>query len=126
MTGKRLWLMIGAVALVQSLVLGWMLFDRMTLLRGGREIVLDVEPVDPRSLFRGDYVTLAYGKLSRIEGVTLAKGQSLTDGEMVGRPIFLTLAKSATGAWEKLAASRNRWKVSRFRTSDSAKISSRR
>lgn len=108
MTGKRIWLMIGAITLAQSLVLGWMLFDRITLLRGGREIVLDVEPVDPRSLFRGDYVTLGYGNLSRLEGVTIPKEQSFTESEMAGRPVFVTLAKSATGTWEKIAAGLDR------------------
>ena len=103
MTGKRLWLAIGVLALAQSLVLGWMLFDRITLLRGGREIVLDVEPVDPRSLFRGDYVTLGYGNINRINGIPIPKDDNPGDSQMNGRPYYVTLAKSATGTWEKVA-----------------------
>ena len=49
-----------AVAVLQSAVLGWMLWDRISLLRDGQAILLDVEPVDPRDLFRGDYVILSY------------------------------------------------------------------
>jgi uncharacterized membrane-anchored protein len=48
------------VALAHSIVLGWMVFDRVRLLTSGHEVVLPVIPVDPRSLFRGDYVRLSY------------------------------------------------------------------
>ena len=57
---RNLWLAIAAVAVGQALVLGWMIWDRTSLLANGREVVLDVVPVDPRSLFRGDYVILGY------------------------------------------------------------------
>jgi uncharacterized membrane-anchored protein len=55
---RNLWLAIAAVALGQAAVLGWMIWDRTSLLANGREVVLEVIPVDPRSLFRGDYVIL--------------------------------------------------------------------
>jgi uncharacterized membrane-anchored protein len=57
---RNLWLAIAAVALGQAAVLGYMIWDRTSLLAEGREVVLDVIPVDPRSLFRGDYVILGY------------------------------------------------------------------
>jgi len=57
---RNLWLAIAAVALGQAAVLGWMIWDRTSLLANGREVVLEVIPVDPRSLFRGDYVILGY------------------------------------------------------------------
>src|SRR5690606_26923443 len=62
MTANRrtLWLGIALVALLQAGALLWMIWDRASLLANGREIVLDVVPVDPRSLFRGDYVILGY------------------------------------------------------------------
>ena len=49
------------VAALQSLVLLWMVWDRVSLLANGREIKAAVVPVDPRDVFRGDYVTLGYG-----------------------------------------------------------------
>ena len=36
-----------------------MIWERAALLANGREIVLEVVPVDPRTLFRGDYVSSA-------------------------------------------------------------------
>jgi uncharacterized membrane-anchored protein len=54
------WLALGVVAAAQTALLGWMVFDRVSLLAHGREIVAEVVPVDPRDLFRGDYVVLSY------------------------------------------------------------------
>ncbi len=48
------------VALVQTGALAGMVIDRVRLLKTGREITLPVVPVDPRDLFRGEYVRLGY------------------------------------------------------------------
>ena len=63
---RNLWLAIAVVAVGQAAVLGWMIWDRVSLLANGREVVLEVIPVDPRSLFRGDYVVFGYD-ISRFE-----------------------------------------------------------
>ena len=52
-TRRNLWIAVAVVALGQAAVLGWMIWDRTSLLSNGREVVLEVIPVDPRSLFRG-------------------------------------------------------------------------
>ena len=53
-----------AIAIVAAVVLigvlGSMIMGRAAILRDGREIVLEVLPVDPRDLLRGDYVRLDY------------------------------------------------------------------
>jgi uncharacterized membrane-anchored protein len=55
------WLLAGLVAAsLQTATIGWMVWDRIQLLRTGRELILPIIPVDPRSLFRGDYVILTY------------------------------------------------------------------
>ena len=59
MLSRTVWI-IGALALLQTIVLGTMVADRVMLLKTGREIVAPIEPVDPRSLFRGDYVDLNF------------------------------------------------------------------
>jgi uncharacterized membrane-anchored protein len=51
---------LAVAAMLQIGVLGSMLIDRLTHLRSGREIVVPIVPVDPRDLFRGDYVRLAF------------------------------------------------------------------
>ena len=48
------------LALVQTGVFAVMVFDGMRLLTTGREITLPIIPVDPRNLFRGEYVELDY------------------------------------------------------------------
>ncbi len=54
-------LALAVVALAQTAVLAAMVIDRVMLLHTGREIVLPIVPVDPRDLFRGEYVRLGYG-----------------------------------------------------------------
>jgi uncharacterized membrane-anchored protein len=96
-TRRRLWLAVGAVALVQSTVLGSMVWDRVQLLKHGREIVLPIVPVDPRSLFRGDYVRLNYD-LSRVPG-------RLIESRLPrGAAVYVTIARGAEGAWNPVNA----------------------
>lgn len=49
-----------AAMLIQFLVLGWMAGEREWIVRNGPTVWLRTAPVDPRDLFRGDYVTLGY------------------------------------------------------------------
>jgi uncharacterized membrane-anchored protein len=88
---RNLWAAIGAVAFVQAAVLGWMIWERAHLLSTGREIVLDVVPVDPRSLFQGDYVTLGY-PMSR---VSVPPGTKLEREQ----PLYITLQKAPDGTY---------------------------
>jgi uncharacterized membrane-anchored protein len=94
---KRLWGAIALVAVLQTLVLGWMIFERASLLASGREIVLDVVPVDPRSLFQGDYVVLGYD-MSRI---SVPPGANFERGSL----IYVTLQKAADGKFTVAGAS---------------------
>lgn len=60
MRHRTLALRLTVLFLAQFAALGWMVFDRAMILRNGAEVRLAVVPVDPRDLFRGDYVQLAY------------------------------------------------------------------
>lgn len=51
---------LAATLALQAAVIGWMVWDRAELIRSGAEVRLTVQPVDPRDLFRGDYVVLNY------------------------------------------------------------------
>lgn len=55
----RRWLLIGAIAL-QVLVLAFMAGKHEFIARTGTVIYLRTAPIDPRDLFRGDYVRLRY------------------------------------------------------------------
>jgi uncharacterized membrane-anchored protein len=92
------WLAIGLVALIQTGILGYMVVNRMSLLSSGREIVVEVIPVDPRDLFRGDYVIFGY-PFSQSGEV------AVPDGVRAGDPLYATLKPKGTDGWELAAVS---------------------
>ena len=97
---NRNWLAAGlAAAAVQTAAIGWMVWDRISLLKNGREIVLPIIPVDPRSLFRGDYVILDYP-------VSSVPASLMTPELKAAQPstFYVTLAKKGA-EWEPVALS---------------------
>jgi len=60
------------VVLLQIFSLVFMISRRVHLLNSGQEVLLQCEPVDPRSLFSGDYVILNY-KISRFSKLEFQK-----------------------------------------------------
>jgi uncharacterized membrane-anchored protein len=86
-----------ALVVVQTLILGWMVVDRVALLRSSDVVTLKSEPVDPRDLFRGDYVTLAYG-ISRLP----LDGMPGETGFDIGDTIYIELAE-APDTWRAIA-----------------------
>ncbi len=53
------------IAMIQTALLGGMIAKRQWTLNTGTAVVLETQPIDPRSLFRGDYVTFNYS-ISRL------------------------------------------------------------
>jgi hypothetical protein len=86
------WLAVAIVALVQTIALASIVYGRVTLLRDGREIVTEVIPVDPRDLFRGDYVVLGYSFGNREVPVPVGTNQ--------GDTVYVTLKPVAPEQWE--------------------------
>src|SRR5262249_36277566 len=72
------------------------------LLRSGREITLPVAPVDPRDLFRGEYVRLDY-PISRVPLGASPLGGS-PDGAPVRRndTLYVVLEKTETEDWRPI------------------------
>ena len=83
----------GLLALVES---------RAGILRGGTEVRLKTVPVDPRDLFRGDYVVLAY-PISTVEGPAGGEG-----GFKRGDAVFVTLTRDAEGFAQARSVARTR------------------
>ncbi|AGB46138.1 putative membrane-anchored protein [Mesorhizobium australicum WSM2073] len=102
MTGKRLVISALVLALVQLGFLSWIIASRAAILRNGKEVLLKIEPVDPRDLLRGDYIVLGYD-ISRIPVKMIANiasdKQSSDDTSIVVR-----LKKGADGYWTPTAA----------------------
>ena len=94
----RKWLVAGLTAAsLQTAAIGWIVWDRIALLKNGREIVLPIVPVDPRSLFRGDYVILSYP-------VSSVPAALMTPGIEASRPSSVYVALTKKGdAWEPSA-----------------------
>ncbi|MBI4985601.1 MAG: GDYXXLXY domain-containing protein [Rhodocyclales bacterium] len=72
----NLWLKIVMLVAVQVTALVALIADKQWTLNTGTSVVLQTEPLDPRSLFMGDYVRLAY-TISRLS----LDGDSAIEGD---------------------------------------------
>jgi uncharacterized membrane-anchored protein len=99
---RKILLSLAIVALAQTGVLGAMVVDRVRLLSSGREITLPIVPVDPRDLFRGEYVRLGY-EVGRVPA-------RLLDGPRPrhNAPFYVVLEKKPDGAWAPVKISSSR------------------
>jgi uncharacterized membrane-anchored protein len=97
---RKILLALAIVALAQTGVLAAMVIDRVRLLTSGREITLPIVPVDPRDLFRGEYVRLGY-EVGRVPA-------RLLDGPRprVNAPFYVVLEKTPDGGWAPVKISR--------------------
>jgi uncharacterized membrane-anchored protein len=84
-------ILFGTIAF-QMVVLGSMIARSTWTLIAGETILLRVIPVDPRDLFRGDYVILGYDFTTR-----RPLGDSQWNEAYKGRDIFVTLVPDADG-----------------------------
>lgn len=82
------------VVALQTVALVYMIVDRQHMLDASRVATLKVVPVDPRDLFRGDYVVLNY-EISRIDVKTVDGEDKLESGDKV----YVTVRKAADGDW---------------------------
>lgn len=80
--------------------------QRAAILRSGQEARLEVVPVDPRDLFRGDYVVLGY----RIGTVDIPKDGATPFTR--GQQVFVTLRRDASNKAQAVAISAERPAVS--------------
>jgi uncharacterized membrane-anchored protein len=69
-----------AVALQAVIILAIIIF-KLSILDGGTDILLKIEPIDPRDMLRGDYVTFQYD-ISNIVSY-YANGQQIRNGDTV-------------------------------------------
>jgi uncharacterized membrane-anchored protein len=85
------------IAALQTAALGYMIFDRTSILTSPDVVTLKVKPVDPSDMFRGDYVVLNYD-ISTIEtGALPGDDAYVQDGWA-----FVTLAKQ-NDVWTPVA-----------------------
>src|SRR3954466_6849758 len=90
-----------AALLLFGLILA-MIYPRAEILRNGQEVRLEIVPVDPRDLFRGDYVVLDY----RISSVDVPK--DATNAFRRGQKVFVTLRPNENGMARAVAIAAER------------------
>lgn len=97
MKGRTLVIAALLLALAQIGFLAWTIAGRAAILRDGREVLIKVEPVDPRDLLRGDYVTFRY----EIGRLPMALVENAPAGEFVSedQSVYVRLARDADGYW---------------------------
>ncbi|MET2826439.1 GDYXXLXY domain-containing protein [Mesorhizobium shangrilense] len=102
MTGKRLIISALVLSIIQIGFLSWIIGGRAAILRNGKEVLLKVEPIDPRDLLRGDYILLGYD-ISRIPVKLIANipAGKLTADET---SLVVRLKKGADGYWQATTA----------------------
>jgi uncharacterized membrane-anchored protein len=90
-----------AVAL-QTAALAYMIVDRQTMLNSSRVVTLKVVPVDPRDIFRGDFVILNYD-ISRLDPTKIEGDDKFGYGDKV----LVTLVQSGE-TWTATAIARGK------------------
>ena len=64
---------IGALLVLGSV--GWEIYGKERVIRGGETVYLELAPVDPRSLMQGDYMALRFRLAEEIESWRAAAGR---------------------------------------------------
>lgn len=90
------------VVALQTVALAYMILDRQAMLNSSRAVTLKVVPVDPRDMFRGDYVVLSYD-ISRLDLTKLEGDDAMTYGDIV----FVTMVRDGA-TWKPVAVRRAR------------------
>ncbi len=80
MSQTRILVGIAIAVLFQSAILGQMVWAQIALLSSPIEVVLKTTPVDPRDIFRGDYVILNY-EISAFDGKKVPIADDLKSGD---------------------------------------------
>lgn len=87
------WLLI--IALFWLVVIGGFIGYKQYTITTGTEVLLRMRPVDPRDVFRGDYMTINY-EISDLGGIPRGNETALQAGETAFTTLSLTAEKVAT------------------------------
>lgn len=68
--------------LMLILAVNWSIFERERILKNGQLVILELAPIDPRSLMQGDYMALRFKIADEIFGRGESKPE-MTDGQMI-------------------------------------------
>jgi len=91
------------IVALQIAVLGFMITRQEMLLARGTKVLLRCQPIDPRSLFSGDYVILNY-EISIISEEIIAGSGIKNTGNLEKKEIYVALKPKAEGKYYMAAA----------------------
>ena len=91
------------VVAAQLFVLVFMIAKQELLLANGAKVLLKCEPIDPRSLFSGDYVDLNY-EISSIGENIISKSKINDIYALEGKKIYVALKKKPNDMHHNIAA----------------------
>lgn len=97
--GYRVWGLVLA-GILMTVLLAQIVMERVAILTDGAEVRLATAPVDPRDIFRGDYVILNY----RISTLSLEDLTDTPEAFTEGGLIYVSLKEGANGIWEPVSA----------------------
>jgi uncharacterized membrane-anchored protein len=78
-----------AAITLQVIIVFAIIISKLSVLSGGTDVLLRIEPVDPRDMLRGDYATFQYSSVSNPDSY-LSGGQQIGTGDTV----YVTLQQS--------------------------------
>ena len=95
--------------LLALVVMNLQIYKKEQILKDGQTVLLELAPVDPRSLMQGDYMRLRYGLARQVKGKLGNKGKLVLKIDDQQRGIFKRLADNTPlGENEQLLVYRNR------------------
>lgn len=86
---------------IQLIAMTWVVLPPMWVARTGSVAYLETEKMDPRALFRGDYVILGY---KRAQGVVPTEMAQQANRE--GRPVYVTFTTERPGQFVAVSLER--------------------
>jgi len=92
-----------SIAAVMTMFLIGMVIDHAVRRTSGTEVILDLQPVDPRDLLAGYYIVVST-PLHRLSLEELAGG----DVFAVSDDIYVVVAESENGSWQPISIHRSR------------------
>lgn len=99
----RAFTLLGALLVLGGL--NWAWAGKAWIQTNGREVLLPLAPVDPRSLMQGDYMALRFAltdeiEAARVDGTLPAAGQPRYEGDFGRVPVAIDAQGVATADWQ--------------------------
>lgn len=98
---SRAWILLGALLVLGGL--NWAWAGKAWIIAEGRQVLIPLAPIDPRSLMQGDYMALRFALTEQIEGAlqdsTLAEQHPRYEGDFGWVPLAIDAQGVVTPDW---------------------------